>query len=360
MKKHINSIFVLFMVVALIPETARSQDWARFDRAGAYGRPNNELLPKPMGIGAGMDNVDWWGHDPCDWLNAEPTLPTTPFNEVVFRGQSPEGGAGGSGTGAGAATDPTVPLTQLQLQNTFIPESFNSTGYSNLFIVQPVLPFTINEHAFFPYHIIRPTIPVIAPTPDPDGPAGVQGGLGDTTILDAFIHPMPELKLSWGVGYAAILPTATHEALGAREWQLGPAAFFTTKAVDKWLFGVLCYPTFSLESDAYQVLAQPIAVRYLPNEWYVGWGDLLWKVDDQNGDYNLPLALRVGKVTEIGKHKLNVFIEPYCTPSGLHRTAGRSDGTSWGIKLNVTFLLPDAKLHAPILSRLYGGECGCR
>jgi hypothetical protein len=98
----------------------------------------------------------------------------------------------------------------------------------------------------------------------------------------------------------------------------------------------------------------------LPNEWYVGWGDLLWKVDDQNGDYNLPLALRVGKVTEIGKHKLNVFIEPYYTPSGLHRTAGRSDGTSWGIKLNVTFLLPDAKLHAPILSRLYGGECGCR
>jgi hypothetical protein len=313
-----------------------------------------------MHIGAGMDNVDWRVRDPYDWLNAEPTLPTTPFSDVVFRGQSPEGGGAGSSTGAGAATDPTVPLTQLQLQNTFIPESFNSTGYSNLFIVQPVLPFTINEHAFFPYHIIRPTIPVIAPTPDPDGPAGVQGGLGDTTILDAFIHPMPELKLSWGVGYAAILPTATHEALGAREWQLGPAAFFTTKAVDKWLFGVLCYPTFSLESDAYQVLAQPIAVRYLPNEWYVGWGDLLWKVDDQNGDYNLPLALRLGKVTEIGKHKLNVFIEPYYTPSGLHQTAGRSDGTSWGIKLNVTFLLPDAKLHAPILSRLYGGGCGCR
>ena len=66
MKKLLNSLFVLLMVVALIPETARSQDWARFDRAGVDTRPNNELLPTQMGIGSGMDNVDWWGHDPCD------------------------------------------------------------------------------------------------------------------------------------------------------------------------------------------------------------------------------------------------------------------------------------------------------
>ena len=359
MKKLLNSLFVLLMVVALIPETARSQDFARLDRAGAYAQPSNELLPKSMGIGAGMDNMDWWEREAHDWLNAEPALRTTSFSDVVFRGQSPEGGAGGSGAGAGAATDPTVPLAQLQLQNIFIPESFNSSGYSNQFIVQPVVPFTISEDAFFPYHIIRPTIPVIAPTPDRDGPAGIQGGLGDTTVLDAFIHPVPERKLAWGVGYAAILPTATHEALGLREWQLGPAVFGTTKAVDKWLFGVLCYSTFSLESDAYQVLAQPIAVRYLPNESYVGLGDLLWKVNDQNGDYNLPLAVRLGKVTEIGAHKLNVFIEPYYTPRGFHRTAGRSDGSNWGVKLNVTFLLEDVKLKAPILSRLYGGGCGC-
>jgi hypothetical protein len=55
-----------------------------------------------------------------------------------------------------------------------------------------------------------------------------------------------------------------------------------------------------------------------------------------------------------------VFIEPFYTPRGFHRTAGRSDGSNWGIKLNVTFLLEDVKLKAPILSRLCGGECGCR
>ena len=62
MKKLVHLIFMIALVAALIPETARSQD---------------------------------------------------------------------SGAGAAAATDPTVPLSQLQLQNQFIPESFNSTGYSN-------------------------------------------------------------------------------------------------------------------------------------------------------------------------------------------------------------------------------------
>ena len=61
-------------------------------------------------------------------------------------------GRGIAAQDAAAATDPSVPLTQLQLQNIFIPESFDSTGYSNQFIVQPVLPFTIKEDGYFPYH----------------------------------------------------------------------------------------------------------------------------------------------------------------------------------------------------------------
>ena len=50
MKQLVHLIFMIAMVAALIPETARSQDWARFDRAVAYAWPNNERVP--MGIGA--------------------------------------------------------------------------------------------------------------------------------------------------------------------------------------------------------------------------------------------------------------------------------------------------------------------
>ena len=66
------------------------------------------------------------------------------FNGLVVRGQDSGEASGGGGAGAGAATDPSVPLTQIQFQNVFVPESFNSSGYSNQFILQPVIPLNIS------------------------------------------------------------------------------------------------------------------------------------------------------------------------------------------------------------------------
>lgn len=60
-----------------------------------------------------------------------------------------------------------------------------------------------------------------------------------------------------------------------QSWELGPSVFVTITAVDKWLFGCLSFATSSLESDSYQAQFQPIATRFLPDEWYVRWGDFL-------------------------------------------------------------------------------------
>ena len=62
------------------------------------------------------------------------------FTNSLFRGQSPEADDGGGGAGAAAATDPSQPLTQFQLQNSFIPSTYASDGYSNVFVLQPVIP----------------------------------------------------------------------------------------------------------------------------------------------------------------------------------------------------------------------------
>ena len=126
---------------------------------------------------------------PTGWLPSSERLLNS-NSEIVFRGQSQgSGGGGGGGAGAAAATDPSVPLTQFQFQNTFVPNTYNADGYANTFVIQPVVPLHLNWD-FFPYHIIRPTLPIIAPTADPDGPAGVEGGLGDLTILDIYMHPI--------------------------------------------------------------------------------------------------------------------------------------------------------------------------
>jgi hypothetical protein len=64
---------------------------------------------------------------------------------------------------------------------------------------------------------------------------------------------------------------------------------------------------------------QPIATRLLPNEWYIGWGDRLWTLNNQNGNYLLPLNVKIGEVLTLGTQPLNVFIESSYTPNGLHK-----------------------------------------
>lgn len=281
-----------------------------------------------------------------DWLEHYGQSAPADFGDLLVRGQ--DGGGSSGGAGAADAVNPAVPLTQLQLQNLFIPNTYDSSGYSNQFILQPVLPFNINEDGFIPYHIMRPTLPIIAPTADPDGAVGVQGGLGDLTVADVFVHPMEELKTSIGGGWTAILPTSTDPQLGLGEWQLGPAAFVITRAVPNWVVGALYQMPFSTQSDAYSGQAQLIATRLLENQWYVGWGDQLWTVDDQNGNYNLPLQARVGKVVKVGRQPINIFLQGFYTPEDMRR----GPAAEWGIKLSVAFLFPEAKLPAPILSRL--------
>jgi hypothetical protein len=55
------------------------------------------------------------------------------------------------------ATDPTAILTQLQLQNIFVPSSndadgLKANGYANTFIIQPVIPIGKSEN--FPLDLV--------------------------------------------------------------------------------------------------------------------------------------------------------------------------------------------------------------
>ena len=130
--------------------------------------------------------------------------------------------------------------------------------------------------------------------------------------------------------------------MGLGEWQLGPAAGFIYKEIPKTLLGVLYEQPFSLESQAQQILVQPIVVRHLEDEWYVGWGELNFVFNTENGDYNVPLNVRVGKVVKCGNQPINIFVEPFYTPDGLRK----GPASEWGVKLNVTLLFPDLKFGA--------------
>ncbi len=287
--------------------------------------------------------------EPLDssWLDSDRQPLPAGFSGLILRGQDADGASGGgSSAGASAATDPSAILTQFQIQNVFTPETYDATGYSNTLILQPVLPFPVAvpwlKH-YFPAHIMRPTLPIIAPSADPIGPLGVEGGLGDLTLLDAFVHPVEGFGTIL-LGYTAMMPTSTNRQLGLGEWQIGPAVGVLYKQIPKTLLGFIYQQPFSFESDAQQVLVQPVIVRHLQNQWYIRWGDLNWVFNTETGDYNIPINVALGKVCKIGCQPVNIFVEPFYTPEGLRR----GPASEWGVKLNVTFLFPEKKF-GPLL-----------
>lgn len=125
---------------------------------------------------------------------------------------------------ANQATNPGAPLTQLQLQNIFKPESDNAEGYANQFVFQPVIPFHLSDNGYFPNLVTRTTLPVLK-SADPDGPLGSKSGLGDTTVLFAFPHAQrvtDTFRFEWGPLASVTAPTATDKSLGSGKWSLGP------------------------------------------------------------------------------------------------------------------------------------------
>jgi hypothetical protein len=332
------------------------------------------LVPVLLGTSYGQETV------------FQPAISLSPAGDYVVRGQSPDDPhdsptGGGTGmhlshpsdvhkkntqshphSGGVDPTDPSAILTQIQFQNNFGVESYNASGYSNTFVVQPVLPFPVampGLKEIFPAHIVRPTLPFPAPTADPDGPLGVQGGMGDLTILDVGIHPT-----SWGniiLGYSLVAPTATDPQLGLQEWQLGPTAGMVYKKIPKTLLGFFAQMPFSMESDASEIDLQMIYVRHLPHQSYIRWGDTFWTFNTDTGAYNMPIEIAFGKVFKKGIFGLpnNVFVMPFYTPEGMHSGPG---GDKWGVKLNVTLLFPNKKF-GPLLGSIFGhggnGRCDC-
>jgi len=290
-------------------------------------------------------------------------VPNPNFKGPSSGGAAGGGAAGGSGgAGAGAANNPGVPLAQFQFQNVFVPESYEGTGYSNQFIVQPVIPIMRNPDSYFKYHIVRPTLPILSPVPDPDGPLGDSAGIGDLTALDLYFHT-PQKGLVWGIGPAYVFPTSTNRQTGSGEWQLGPAFAIIDSRKKSWVYGFLIQAPISLESNAYSISVQPILTKLLKNQKYIAAGDLLLKFDDQDEGYNIPLSLKFGKVFKAGKLPINVFLQPQYTPDGFHS----GPTAKYGVKLSMSFMLPGAEFGYSKDKAAKGacrrgciGSCHCR
>ena len=115
--------------------------------------------------------------------------------------------------------NPIASLTSVPMQLNY-DDGFGPSDDGDKFTlnVQPVIPVSLGED----WNMISRTIVPIASQHDIFPGAGSQFGLGDT-VQSLFFSPKEPTAsgLIWGIGPAALLPTATDDYLGADTWAVG-------------------------------------------------------------------------------------------------------------------------------------------
>jgi len=244
---------------------------------------------------------------------------------------------GGHSSLAEAATNPIGNLVQLQLQNQYNWDNYNSDGYSNSAIVQPVVPFKLPWESV-PLVVTRTTLPFVS-TPDLGDPVGREHGVGDLSIIAPFIPKLKAKGIMLGLGPALSIPTASKDTTGSGRWLAGPTAVYFNGRTKGWQWGMLGWHFWDFAGDddrarVNKTFFQPFAVRHFDKGWYAGTPDVPGTYNWKDNKGTFPFGLRLGRVTKIGKQPVNLFGEVFGTPW--------DDGPSpkWTAKVSFTLLFP--------------------
>ena len=345
-----NGLAVFFLLF-LATSVARSDESAKYS-ALYQDTVARELLNRDTGFASALEaNEHQWVHQTghsqgrCQCLKC---LMGRGSQGVSGGGSSANGNSGGGGASASDATNPTASITQYQVQNTFIPSTYEADGFAHNLGLLMVKPFETGID-FFPSWITRTTLSVsttadpIGSTPvgppnggDFTGNLGRESGLADLVFISIFNHPTD--WGSWGIGPGFVAPTATRRELGERSWKFSPTFAVVNTSIETWQFGVLGVYNFPLDGRGTKsLLFQPLIVKQLGEGWYTGWGDDLWRFNTETGGFDMPLQLRLGKVHKMCGQQFNTFVTGAYTPDGLRQ----GPAPEWGIKFSISLLQAD-------------------
>ena len=108
--------------------------------------------------------------------------------------------------------------------------------------VQPVIPITLSPKLNL---ITRWILPIVSQF-DITGEDTQQGGLGDA-VITGFLSPS-QSSLTWGVGPAILVPTATEAVLGGEKFGIGPSVV-VLKQSGPWTYGALANHLFTVSGN---------------------------------------------------------------------------------------------------------------
>jgi hypothetical protein len=200
--------------------------------------------------------------------------------------------------------------------------------------VQPVMPFTVNEHVNL---IVRLIAPLVSQPPLFDGGVAASG-MGDITT-SFFISPSRSTRLIWGVGPVVVLPSTSEPTLGTGKWSAGPT-IVALKQTGPWTVGALWNQVWSFSgdttrSDVNQMFLQPFlsyqATRTITltaqSETTANWA-----VEEDR--WTVPINVIVSKLSSFGTFPASYQLGVGAFP--VHPDVG----PSWKVRGAIVVLLP--------------------
>lgn len=206
----------------------------------------------------------------------------------------------------------------------------------NTLVIQPVLPFSLNEDWNF---IARPIIPLVEMPPLADT-QNRNHGLGNIQ-LQTFFSPKAKVA-DWILGFGPCFEFPTNsgpdDRFGSDNWSAGPA-FVAMQIKGPWVYGCLVNHLWSFYGNDPEVSVttiQPILNYNLKDGWYLAASPIItanWNTDaDQT--WTIPIGGGIGKVFKVGKQPLNASLKVY------HNVESPRTGSDTQIQFQIAFLFP--------------------
>lgn len=204
------------------------------------------------------------------------------------------------------ANNPLASMKTVNLQNYYVPnlaglpDATSNTMW--LRYAQPIGRFLLRASLPFP------TVPT--------GNQTTETGLGDLNAFAAYLA-IKNAKTTLGVGPFITAPTATGDALGSGKWQGGLAVIIFQVVSPQLQVGGLITWQASFAGQSDRVNTNVMALQAFAI-WQLGGGTYLRssgisQFNLENGNYNVPFGMGIGKVLKTEKLVFNIFAEPQFT-----------------------------------------------
>jgi len=200
-------------------------------------------------------------------------------------------------------------IEMLEFEDDLSITTYNAHGSSNSFYIKPTYQFPTAEKIGYD-QLVRIKSPLFVTYPK-SKTTFASYSTGDTQIFDLLVLKDNNV-FRLGLGFVAIIPTATKVQAGQGKWQLGPAFGFSYTGIPRWQFSLLAqnpnsFAGISKLPKQRTVLFKPAIVWHFTRNWYVT-SDAEWTLYWSRRQYQIPVNFGIGRIVKLlpSEQKVNI------------------------------------------------------